>query len=348
MLARRRYRRARRGRRDARPRLPRGRRDDPRADAAGRADRALLGDDARPRSASWPSSYLLDPVTVKVKAATLTIDTVEQFSLEVGARDKPDALARVLERRAARARRSSSCARRSACDQLLRTAARPRHGRQGAARRHEPGLARRRDDLASRAAACRSSSPPTWPPAASTSRRVTHVINYDIPTSPDVYVHRIGRTGRVGPLGPRDHLLRAAPEARARGDRAATPASTMAPWSRGRPRRARRRCAERPRRHDEAARHAQRRRAGTPSSSSSGGRADGHRGRRRRPRGHRRRTGLDGEAVRNVRVLERFAFLEVPADRGRRASSRRSAGQGARDASCGSSARAGSCTRIAG
>jgi ATP-dependent RNA helicase DeaD len=26
-----------------------------------------------------------------------------------------------------------------------------------------------------------------------------------------------------------------------------------------------------------------------------------------------RATGLDGEAVRNVRVLERFSFLEVPA-----------------------------------
>jgi ATP-dependent RNA helicase DeaD len=25
-------------------------------------------------------------------------------------------------------------------------------------------------------------------------------------------------------------------------------------------------------------------------------------------------TGLDGEAVRNVRVLERFSLLEVPAD----------------------------------
>jgi ATP-dependent RNA helicase DeaD len=27
---------------------------------------------------------------------------------------------------------------------------------------------------------------------------VSHVINYDIPTSPDVYVHRIDRTGRIG------------------------------------------------------------------------------------------------------------------------------------------------------
>ncbi len=30
---------------------------------------------------------------------------------------------------------------------------------------------------------------------------VSHVINYDVPTSPDVYVHRIGRTARVGRSG---------------------------------------------------------------------------------------------------------------------------------------------------
>ncbi|MEQ8660767.1 MAG: DEAD/DEAH box helicase [Gammaproteobacteria bacterium] len=31
--------------------------------------------------------------------------------------------------------------------------------------------------------------------------RVSHVINYDIPYDPEVYVHRIGRTGRAGRLG---------------------------------------------------------------------------------------------------------------------------------------------------
>ena len=50
---------------------------------------------------------------------------------------------------------------------------------------------------------------------------VTHIINFDVPTSPDVYVHRIGRTGRVGRSRPRDHVRRAAPGARARGDREA-------------------------------------------------------------------------------------------------------------------------------
>ncbi len=31
-----------------------------------------------------------------------------------------------------------------------------------------------------------------WPRAALISRLVTHVINYDVPTSPDTYVHRSG------------------------------------------------------------------------------------------------------------------------------------------------------------
>src|SRR5919112_2041158 len=41
--------------------------------------------------------HLYDPVTVKVKAATLTIDTVEQFFLETKPQEKNDMLARVLE-----------------------------------------------------------------------------------------------------------------------------------------------------------------------------------------------------------------------------------------------------------
>src|SRR3954469_18461646 len=40
--------------------------------------------------------HLYDPVTVKVKAATLTIDTVEQFYVETASRDKVDTLVEVL------------------------------------------------------------------------------------------------------------------------------------------------------------------------------------------------------------------------------------------------------------
>src|SRR5438067_8729375 len=41
--------------------------------------------------------YLYQPVTVKVKAATLTVDTVEQFALEVPPREKVQNLVEVLE-----------------------------------------------------------------------------------------------------------------------------------------------------------------------------------------------------------------------------------------------------------
>ena len=53
--------------------------------------------------------------------------------------------------------------------------------------------------------------------------RVSHVINHDIPTDTESYVHRIGRTGRAGRSG-RRHLVRdAARAAPAAGDREGEP-----------------------------------------------------------------------------------------------------------------------------
>ena len=96
-------------------------------------------------SATMPSEiralaerHLYDPVTVKVKAATLTIDTVEQFFVETKAADKNETLVRVLE-----AERPDAGDRLRPHEDPLRPAlphaARPRDERQGAARRHEPG-----------------------------------------------------------------------------------------------------------------------------------------------------------------------------------------------------------------
>src|SRR6185295_11591348 len=31
--------------------------------------------------------------------------------------------------------------------------------------------------------------------------RISHVVNYDVPSAPEAYVHRIGRTGRAGRTG---------------------------------------------------------------------------------------------------------------------------------------------------
>jgi ATP-dependent RNA helicase DeaD len=251
--------------------------------------------------------YLYDPVTIKVKAATLTVDTVEQFSLEVSGREKPDALARVLE--AERPSQAIVFVRTKVrCDQLYRTLrdrgfnVKALHGdmtqgaRDGVMISFKDG---RLPLLVATDVAARGLD----------ITGVSHVINFDAPTSPDVYVHRIGRTGRVGRSGRAITLY----ERRQRREIEAIERHAgvkLAPWVAG-AHVAPMPIRERPRRHSK------------PQVSG-----DGQGPLRKLIVGGGRTaglepsdivhaitaaTGLDGEAVRNVRVLERFAFVEVPA-----------------------------------
>src|SRR3954452_9953621 len=143
--------------------------------------------------------HLYDPVTVKVKAATLTIDTVEQFYLETKGPEKNEALVRVLE--AERPDQAIVFTRtKIRTDQLYRTLrdkgmnVKALHGdmsqgsRDGVMISFKSG---RVPILVATDVAARGLDIST----------VTHVVNFDVPTSPDVYVHRIGRTGRVGRSG---------------------------------------------------------------------------------------------------------------------------------------------------
>ena len=59
---------------------------------------------------------------------------------------------------------------------------------------------------ASRTGASRCWSPPTSRRAASTSRRSSHVINFDVPNVPDDYIHRVGRTARAEAVGDALHV----------------------------------------------------------------------------------------------------------------------------------------------
>src|ERR1700681_2909289 len=58
---------------------------------------ALFSATMPPEIRRLADQYLYDPITVKVKTAHLTVDTVEQFALEVSQRDKAQALVEVLE-----------------------------------------------------------------------------------------------------------------------------------------------------------------------------------------------------------------------------------------------------------
>src|ERR1700744_6470070 len=143
--------------------------------------------------------YLYDPEIIKVEAATLTIDTVEQFQLPVDARHKPEMLVEVLS--AEKPDQAIVFVRTKVrADQLFRTLrdrgmnVRALHGDMSQGSRYGVMLAfkgGRLPILVATDVAARGLDIST----------VTHVINYDVPTSPDTYVHRIGRTGRVGRSG---------------------------------------------------------------------------------------------------------------------------------------------------
>jgi ATP-dependent RNA helicase DeaD len=251
--------------------------------------------------------YMYDPTVVEVAAATLTIDTVAQFQLPVAAKDKADKLVDVL--RAEEPGQAIVFVRTKVrCEQLFRTLrdrgmnVRALHGDMSQGSRDGVMLAfkaGRVPILVATDVAARGLDIST----------VTHVINYDVPTSPDIYVHRIGRTGRVGRSGRAITFV----EARQKRELEAIErhiGTTIATWERGAvapPTPVR----ERPRRHSKprisrdgeepytklvlgGGRNGGLRVADIVSAVTS-------------------TAGLDGEAVRDVQVLDRFSFLSVPA-----------------------------------
>jgi ATP-dependent RNA helicase DeaD len=272
---------------------------------------ALFSATMPPEIRGLADRHLYDPVVVKVKAATLTIDTVEQFYLETKPAQKNDALVRVLE--AERPDQAIVFTRtKIRCEQLYRTLrdrgmnVKALHGDMSQGQRDGVMISfksGRLPILVATDVAARGLD----------IRTVTHIINFDIPTSPDVYVHRIGRTGRVGASGRAITFIepRQARELQAIEKHANT---HIAPWAEG-ARVAPARVEDRPRRHrkphDLAAVNGEHRKL-----IASGGRAAGLV--EADLISAVTATGLDGEAIRNVRLLEQFALFEVPADQAER------------------------------
>ena len=160
---------------------------------------ALFSATMPPAIAKLAEKRMFDPVTIKVRAATLTIDTVEQFHVETTDREKPDALAAVLKAERpdqaiifVRTKIGVDRLTRKLSDTGLRVKA--LHGDMSQGSRDGVMIAfkdGRQPLLVATDIAARGLD----------ISGVTHVINYDVPRSPDVYVHRVGRTGRVGRSG---------------------------------------------------------------------------------------------------------------------------------------------------
>jgi ATP-dependent RNA helicase DeaD len=257
--------------------------------------------------------YMYEPLQIEVAAATLTIDTVEQFQLPVDAKRKPDKLVEVLQAEAASAAAGALQAivfvrTKVRCEQLYRLLrdrgmnVRALHGDMSQGARDGVMIAFKAGDLPILVAtdvAARGLDIST----------VTHVINYDVPRSPDIYVHRIGRTGRVGRWGRAITFVEDGQkrELQAIERHIGTAVSTWRQGAVAPPTPVR----ERPRRHSKP--HVSRRDGEERYTKLmlAGGRATGLRvadivG------AVTSSTGLDGEAVRDVTVLERFSFVSVP------------------------------------
>jgi ATP-dependent RNA helicase DeaD len=265
---------------------------------------------------------MYDPLIIKVKAATLTIDTVEQFYVEVGDREKAEALARVLKSERpdqaiifVRTKIGADRLQRSLNNEGVRVKA--LHGdmsqgsRDGVMISFKDGRDRLlvATDIAARGLDISG---------------VSHVINYDLPNSPDVYVHRIGRTGRVGRSGRAITLVtpKQLKDLEAIRKHANTEISAW-PENGDRPKPVKVgpvdvETPSEPERQPRRPRHTKPRRA--PDQGV----------RKKLLVGAGRAAGLepadvvaaivdnshlDGEDVQNVRMLERFSFVEVPGER---------------------------------
>jgi ATP-dependent RNA helicase DeaD len=144
-------------------------------------------------------THLRDPVEVKVTSKTATVDTIEQHHCVVTGYHKIDVLTRVLEVEPFDAMLVFVRTKNATLEVAEKLIA---HGfsaealngdmTQEARERTITRLkAGRLDILVATDVAARGLD----------VERISHVVNYDIPTDPEAYVHRVGRTGRAGRAG---------------------------------------------------------------------------------------------------------------------------------------------------
>jgi len=143
--------------------------------------------------------YLKDPVEIRIKSNTSTMETIKQRYWQVTGMHKLEALTRILEVEEFDAmiifvRTKNSTAELAEKLEARGYSSSPLNGDMNQAAR-EKAIARMKkgqlDILVATDVAARGLD----------IERISHVVNYDIPYDTESYVHRIGRTGRAGRTG---------------------------------------------------------------------------------------------------------------------------------------------------
>jgi ATP-dependent RNA helicase DeaD len=252
--------------------------------------------------------YMYDPVTIRVTPRKLTVDSVEQAYVKVEPRKKLQRLIEVLreeepEQAIIFVRTKIGAARlgKELADARLRVKA--LHGDLSQGQRDGVMISFKEHktpllvatDIAARGLDI---------------EHVTHVINYDMPNNPEVYVHRIGRTGRVGRTGRAITFVTSKQEGDMKEIERVVKAH-IGEWE----------APEERLEHAPPPRH----REGPPPKTANGTvKLFVNRGRRGGISEEDLSWALtEGavvpeEAIRSIRVLERFSFVEVAADQAER------------------------------
>ena len=144
-------------------------------------------------------TFQKEPELVKIKAATVTIDLIEQEYIELPDRQKFDALCRLLDMQDPELAIVFVRTKRR-CDEVTEALKKRGYMAEGL---HGDLSQQKRDTVV------RQFKEGTIDILVATDvaargldiSGVTHVYNFDMPQDPEIYVHRVGRTGRAGKTG---------------------------------------------------------------------------------------------------------------------------------------------------
>src|SRR5262249_28090858 len=143
--------------------------------------------------------YMRDPVHINLSPEKLTVENIRQSYITVDERRKFDLLLKVIDRERPRQCIIFTQRKRSA-DELYRMLRRQRK-RVATMHGHWPQPQRERimQDFPDGKVVCLVATDVVGRGIDVTN--ISHIINYDLPEDPENYVHRIGRTGRMGADG---------------------------------------------------------------------------------------------------------------------------------------------------